>query len=910
MLTGRMAGDENAEITFEYGLKSGAAGAGTTGNDIALAGDFNGVGFDQAVVARGLPGGQLLWLGDTDRDTTDEYQFLFGLNTDTPLIGDFNGDGYDDVAVIRENVGFLDWYVHYASPGLSPYPTDGSVLVAHASFTFGLAGDQPVAGDFGNDAGLSPERVADGVDDVAVARNNGGSYEWFFHYAESQGNPYPLDPGTGTGQSIDDQYIFGSSSAIAVVGDWDNDGDDNVGVVDDSGATPANPADWSLDTTDDGGTAEITLQYGVESDQFVVGRWADRYWDGEIGNDWSNEGNWSGNTLPATGEDVVIIQPGSISSINHDSGTTTIGSLTTADGGEVRVTGGSLIVDGEYNSDTTVLVAGGTLRLNDTLNALSLEQASGTLAIGVDNALGTTPLIVGGGSIEAVAAARSLDSNIELNGQLTVIGSQDLALSGILNGTGGLALNTSADLTLSGTNTYDGLTSVDLGTLILGHELALGSTAGETIVASGAALDTNGFSNSESIELNGDGVDGTGALRNTGTAASFLSGHVELFSDTTIAATVATIDLMGVVSGGGNLTKVGNDFLTLGNSGNDFTGDVTVVQGVLTSGRDGLGAVAGQTIINGGELRLQTGSYSKLELVVFNSGTLMADGAVTFPGLITLNADISVSVDTPLSLSGVIDGTGGLLKTGTDTLTLNGVNSYTGTTTVISGTLAGFGTLPGPVEVANGATLAPGNSPGRLNTGNLDLQGGAKLEVEIGGTNLTPTAQYDQVNVTGTVMLDGELNVAFTEGYAPNAGDTFTIINNNGTDLITTTFNGLAEGAEFLVDNVTFTISYQGGEGGNDVVLTAQYKTFVVTTTQDGIDNGSLRQAISDANASPGRDRIEFHLAEGSSGYVAGKWNILPVSNDLPDITEGVVIDGTTRTGLRGHAGHCARRIL
>ena len=110
--------DSAHEITFDFGFSSISVGAGTLGNDIARAGDLSGVGYDQSVVVRGVSGA-LQWLGDTDRDTTQEYLFRFGLSDMTPLIADMNSDGYDDViAVDRTTVsGLNEWYVHYAVPG-------------------------------------------------------------------------------------------------------------------------------------------------------------------------------------------------------------------------------------------------------------------------------------------------------------------------------------------------------------------------------------------------------------------------------------------------------------------------------------------------------------------------------------------------------------------------------------------------------------------------------------------------------------------------------------------------------------------------------------------------------------------------------------------------------------------------
>jgi hypothetical protein len=67
--------------------------------------------------------------------------------------------------------------------------------------------------------------------------------------------------------------------------------------------------------------------------------------------------------------------------------------------------------------------------------------------------------------------------------------------------------------------------------------------------------------------------------------------------------------------------------------------------------------------------------------------------------------------------------------------------------------------------------------------------------------------------------------------------------------------------------------------------------TFVVTNVDDS-GPGSLRQAILDANANPGSDTINFNIT-GSS------LKIQPLLG-LPDITDPVVIDGSTQPGFAG----------
>src|SRR5262249_5589001 len=67
--------------------------------------------------------------------------------------------------------------------------------------------------------------------------------------------------------------------------------------------------------------------------------------------------------------------------------------------------------------------------------------------------------------------------------------------------------------------------------------------------------------------------------------------------------------------------------------------------------------------------------------------------------------------------------------------------------------------------------------------------------------------------------------------------------------------------------------------------------TFTVLNTQDAGD-GSLRWAITSANANPGADRIEFNIGGGGVRKIA-------LNSALPAITDTVTIDGYTQTGAR-----------
>jgi len=171
----------------------------------------------------------------------------------------------------------------------------------------------------------------------------------------------------------------------------------------------------------------------------------------------------------------------------------------------------------------------------------------------------------------------------------------------------------------------------------------------------------------------------------------------------------------------------------------------------------------------------------------------------------------------PLTINSTVSGTAGV--------TVNDgwfVADKTGNTVAVTigngGTLKGNGAV-GNVTVQSGGTVAPGLSPGCLSTGDIAYTSGSIYVVEIDGA--TACTQYDQTQVTGTVTLgNATLDIQRLSTYTPADATLLTIITNDGTDAVTGTFNGLAEGATTTVDGVIYTVSYTGGDG-NDVVLSA-----------------------------------------------------------------------------------------
>ena len=118
--------------------------------------------------------------------------------------------------------------------------------------------------------------------------------------------------------------------------------------------------------------------------------------------------------------------------------------------------------------------------------------------------------------------------------------------------------------------------------------------------------------------------------------------------------------------------------------------------------------------------------------------------------------------------------------------------------------------------IQSGGTIAPGHSPGCISASNLTISGTYLAQLD--GND--PCNDYGQLQVSNSIDVTGAtLQVSVLSGFTPTAGQSFVIIDNSGSNPVTGTFNGLAEGSTFTSDGTTFQISYKGGDG-NDVTLT------------------------------------------------------------------------------------------
>jgi autotransporter-associated beta strand protein len=257
----------------------------------------------------------------------------------------------------------------------------------------------------------------------------------------------------------------------------------------------------------------------------------------------------SGNVLLGRGAFNAGVAQTADATLNMNSGSLT---TTTVSVGFANYSTGTVNLNGGTLTAANVQMASGLTGTTSTFRfnggTLKSSTNSGTFMTGLNNAY-----VDSGGAI------------IDINGKTSTI-SQSL-LQG--TGTAGLTLLSSAaggQLTLSGTNTYAGATTINGGSLLTLGGRALSDTASVILAnAAGANLNVNA---SETV----------GGLQGGGTTG----GTVNIAASQTLTVTNQATNhtFSGVVAGAGALTKTGNGTLTLVGS-NSYAGTTTVNQGTL-----------------------------------------------------------------------------------------------------------------------------------------------------------------------------------------------------------------------------------------------------------------------------------------------------------------------------------------
>lgn len=237
----------------------------------------------------------------------------------------------------------------------------------------------------------------------------------------------------------------------------------------------------------------------------------------------------------------------------------------------------------------------GFIKLGNAANTFlgKVQLNRGGLAIAADGSLGNSAnsVVIDIGTTTQVGlrfdAAVSSARNIQLGGGKQVLdtNSNDVALSGVISGTGDLFKASAGKLTLTGANTYTGTTTLNAGTLDIGAGGATGTIGAGAVINNGSIV----FNRSNALTLSNN-ITGAGSLTQNGTGTTTLNGTFPATTALTLndgtfafgtpssAVTTGTVD--SLTQNNGNLAIDVNgpssDVLTVTSAYNSTSGGIVL----------------------------------------------------------------------------------------------------------------------------------------------------------------------------------------------------------------------------------------------------------------------------------------------------------------------------------------------
>ena len=550
--------------------------------------------------------------------------------------------------------------------------------------------------------------------------------------------------------------------------------------------------------------------------------------------------------------------------LNAKAGTTAV--LTIAGAGGSSTFDG-MIQDGQANTPAAGVLTGLAVTNGYSMTLTGNNTYSGGTSINGGTVIGGAKNTFSAASATTINAGGTLD----LGGYAQAINTVSLVGGTIQNGiltssngitsTGGTVNNiggttaltlSSGTTTLQGTNTYSGATTVGAGSTLKGAATnAFSAESAATIVAN-AFLDL-GSTNQAVASLAGGGTvtnlsDPTNVSPGPATAVLTVNNG-GLFSGAIVDGSTTGVTT-GLAVAGATLTLSGS---------NTYSGGTMVGGGTL--------AVTNNASVGTGPVTLNGGAFQNATKSVLGTSS-----ALTFANKIYLGST-GGTFDTTggdLTLKGTIADAvsgrpGALTVTGGNTLTLTGISSYSGGTTVNAGALSVLGDISSSglltmnatsvlsgtgalssVTFSGAGTLAPGATASGANglkiNGSLTFATASVYLVTINGSN------YSSVSVTGTANLSGAaLKIAASQVTVGMTYNLLTAGKVNGTfastpsTLTTTLGNAYSESIKYTPTAVQATFSPLAPSGalnsGGQLSVNDMQTSFATTLLNPNIGN-------------------------------------------------------------------------
>jgi len=574
---------------------------------------------------------------------------------------------------------------------------------------------------------------------------------------------------------------------------------------------------------------------------------------------WNTANTWSPTGIPANTDQVIITGPVTLNTAVTQA---TTGTLTINNGGTLTAT--------NYNGTfiTLTINSGGTLTCSRVLTIKGTTDITGTISLSggrLNVFTGNVTLYPGASWTNTTTSDQTFSSDFINNATtFSSTGTGIYKFTGTTHTIGGNTNSIIPNVAIN--NTY-----INNGTLTVGTDL---SGSGSLTNSSSGTLNINGtcsvatLINSGNIISTGSGTITSATVTNnlfwnmggTGTVTAFTNAATGILN-ISATPTVPTFTTLNATTTGNivnyngagaqnvknttysNLTLSGGAFIKTLTNATEVSGVLTVKSGTTFSLGNNhiLGATYAPSIVleNGSSGSIITGTGTS----VLNFGGDVTVNHIPGTGFgaiiscpINLDNDRTITVEDDgtlvpgLSISGVISTAFGITKAGTGTLTLSGVNTYTGATTISSGILK------------LGATNTIPNTSALTVAGTFDLAGFSETVGSIAGTGVITssaagapllTTGIDNTNTTFSGIIQ---NVSAPSVTLIKAGNgTFTMSGTNTfTGGLTINSGSIQTGAANCLSNI-LPINLSGGTLGTGA--TSGFGDMVSTLT---LSNNSI----------------------------------------------------------------------
>ena len=493
------------------------------------------------------------------------------------------------------------------------------------------------------------------------------------------------------------------------------------------------------------------------------------------------------------------INPGVSATIDTQAYTDVLDNSITGAGSLTKAGSGVLVLNGSNS------YSGGTVLSSGTVNFSNL------------NALGSGTVTVSGNSTLLMGVTGTFGNNLAINPGATATlnpSTGNSTFSGTISGSGALARSGTYILTLSASNSYTGGTILTgAGNLDLGANGALGTgplTLGDGADTGNVRLELLGYN--QTI---------------TGLSIGAQSGHAVVIQNQGPVPSVLTIALAS-----GTNSSTSNFYLR--DSSGGTAGTLAVVKsgaGTLDFSNYAAMGYSGGLTVNGGVLAFSNGGALGSGSLTSGSGTLsVASGSsVAISNPTALTSASSGGIDTgggTATFSGVISGTGALMKYGSGTLILSGTNTFSGDTIIHAGTLmlSSSQALAGSTfDTTSTGALSFGALTGATfgalkNSGNAVLSNtaGAAVTLSVGSNNQSSSypgslSGPGSLNKVGNATMTLTGSQAYTGPTAVSGG--ILQLGDGVTDASIASSSGIVDNAS-LVWNLVQNQSYAGALSG------------------------------------------------------------------------------------------------